>query len=215
MIEIRQVRRAEERETENVIREAFWNHYAPAASEHYLIHQMRRSEDYLPALDLVTVEDGRIMGNVLSVRSQILGDDGHSYEVLTMGSIGVLPSFQGKGAGKTLIRETMKIASSLGERAILLTGDPDYYSKLGFIPAETFGIRTKDDMYADFLLAFELYEGGLSEAGGRYIENAIYETDEKEVKAFDRDFPKKEIIPGTPGQKKLEIMAKRVRPFQK
>lgn len=109
----------------------------------------------------------------------------------------------------------MKIASSLGERAILLTGDPDYYSKLGFIPAETFGIRTKDDMYADFLLAFELYEGGLSEAGGRYIENAIYETDEKEVKAFDRDFPKKEIIPGTPGQKKLEIMAKRVRPFQK
>lgn len=50
----------------------------------------------------------------------------------------------------------MKIASSLGERAILLTGDPDYYSKLGFIPAETFGIRTKDDMYADFLLAFEL-----------------------------------------------------------
>lgn len=132
-----------------------------------------------------------------------------------MGLIGVLPSFQGKGAGKTLIRETMKIASSLGERAILLTGDPDYYSKLGFIPAETFGIRTKDDMYADFLLAFELYEGGLSEAGGRYIENAIYETDEKEVKAFDRDFPKKEIIPGTPGQKKLEIMAKRVRPFQK
>lgn len=215
MIEIRQVRRAEERETENVIRESFWNHYAPAASEHYLIHQMRRSEDYLPDFDLVAVEEGRIMGNVLSVRSQILGDDGQSYEVLTMSPIGVLPSFQGKGAGKTLIRETMKIASSLGERAILLTGDPDYYSKLGFIPAETFGIRTGDNMYADFLLAFELYEGGLSEAGGRYIENAIYETDEKEVKAFDRDFPKKEIIPGTPGQKKLEIMAKRVRPFQK
>lgn len=100
MIEIRQVRRAEERETENVIREAFWNHYAPAASEHYLIHQMRRSEDYLPALDLVTVEDGRIMGNVLSVRSQILGDDGHSYEVLTWGPSASSPLFREKGLEK-------------------------------------------------------------------------------------------------------------------
>ena len=29
-------------ETENVVREAFWNHYTPGGDEHYTLHLMRQ-----------------------------------------------------------------------------------------------------------------------------------------------------------------------------
>ena len=67
-------------------------------------------------------------------------------------------------------------------------------------------------MYADYLLAFELHKGSLSASSGLYFENPIYESDEKEIQAFDSHFPPKELQSGTPGQKKLALMITRVRP---
>lgn len=40
MIEIREEKISEQRETENVVREAFWNVYSPGCSDHYLVHQV-------------------------------------------------------------------------------------------------------------------------------------------------------------------------------
>ena len=57
----------------------------------------------------------------------------------------------------------------MGFRAILLCGDPDYYLRQGFIPAETLGIRTEDNMYATTLHVCELYDNALANAKGRYM----------------------------------------------
>ena len=46
----------------------------------------------------------------------------------------------------------------MGFRAVLLCGDPAYYGRRGFVPAESFGIRTADDMYAAALQVRELRE---------------------------------------------------------
>lgn len=51
-----------------MIWKTFWNHYAPAASGHYLICLIRRQKDDLPALDIVLLEDERTIRNVLSVK---------------------------------------------------------------------------------------------------------------------------------------------------
>ena len=40
-IELRRERPEDYRETEEVVREAFWNHFAPGCDEHYLLHVMR------------------------------------------------------------------------------------------------------------------------------------------------------------------------------
>ena len=35
-------------ETENITREAFWNHYSPGCDEHYLLHIMRTHPTFVP-----------------------------------------------------------------------------------------------------------------------------------------------------------------------
>jgi len=88
-----------------------------------------------------------------------------------------------------MIDYTRKLAKEMGFRAILLCGDPDYYSRQGFVPAETLDIRTADNMYAAALQVCELYENALADAKGRYIEDAIYEIDKASAAEFDKNFP--------------------------
>ena len=45
-IELRNERFSDYPETENVVREAFWNRYSPGCCEHYLIHIMRYSRAF-------------------------------------------------------------------------------------------------------------------------------------------------------------------------
>ena len=214
MIELRQEMPCDYRETEHVIREAFWNHYTPACNDHYLIHIMRNCPAFVPELDIVAVKDGRIIGNSMCLKSYISGDDGKYYEVLSLGPIGVLLEYQHQGIGGRLIAHTKEIAKKLGFKGILLCGDPDYYTRQGFTAAEKYKIRNAENMYADALHACELRQGAFSKMGGRYYEDEIYNVDEKCVKESDRQFSNKEIIYGTPMQKKFEMMIERVKPYQ-
>ena len=60
-IELRNERFSDYPETENVVREAFWNRYSPGCCEHYLIHIMRYSRAFVPQLDFVAVFDDKIL----------------------------------------------------------------------------------------------------------------------------------------------------------
>ena len=75
-IELRRERPEDYRETEEMVRAAFWNHFAPGCDEHYLLHVMRGCPAFLPELDIVAVFEGRIVGNVDYTRAAVLGDDG-------------------------------------------------------------------------------------------------------------------------------------------
>ena len=171
-LKLRTEQPADYRETENVTREAFWNLYSPGCCEHYLLHVMRDSPAFVPELDLVAERDGRIVGNVVSLRAVLHGDDGTDCEVLSLGPISVLPECQRQGIGGRLISRTRELARELGFRALLLCGDPDYYLYQGFVPAEMLGIRTADNMYAMALHVCELYDGALSGIRGRYVEDS-------------------------------------------
>lgn len=203
-IKLRTEQPADYRETENVTREAFWNHFSPGCNEHYLLHVMRDNPAFVPELDLVAEYDGRIVGNVVCMKAAIHGDDGVKYEVLSLGPISVLPEYQRKGIGGRLIGRTRELAREMGFRAVLLCGDPDYYLYQGFVPAELLGIRTADDMYAMALHVCELYEGALSGVRGRYVEDSAYEVDEAAAEVFDRDFPAKEKVRGTASQARFD-----------
>ena len=215
MIELRLEKPTDYLETENVIREAFWNHYSPACSDHYLIHIMRDCSSFVDELDIVAIEGDKIVGASMCLKSYIHGDDGIEYEVLSLGPIGVLPEYQGKGIGGMMIAKTKEIAKNLGFRGILLCGDPDYYTRQGFVAAEKYGIRNSENMYADALHACELYENAFDDVHGCYYEDDIYNVDETLVKEFDKGFPYKEVIYGTAMQKKFERMVERVRPYKR
>lgn len=214
-IEIRRETPADYRETESVTREAFWNQFAPGCCEHYLLHVMRDSKDFVPELDFVAVSEGKIIGNVVYAKGTVIGDDEKEYEVLTLGPISVLPEYQGRGVGKELIAYSRKVAEAMGFRAVFLCGDPAYYTKAGFVPAKHFRIRTEDNMYAEALQVFELQEKALFGITGRYIESSDYQIDEQAVGAFDKLFPLKEAKAGTPSQKRFEEICTLRVPYEK
>lgn len=205
---LRQEQPSDYLETEHVTREAFWNQYAPGCTEHYLLHIMREHTTFIPELDIVAVDQGAIIGNVICMKAMIKGDDGKPYEVLSLGPISVLPKYQNKGVGGKLIRHVKSLAKEMGFQAVLLCGDPDYYLRQGFIPAETLGIRTADNKYMDALMVCELDEGALADKKGRYYEDAVYEVDASDVAEFDKGFPVKEKVTGTPSQERfMELVA--------
>ena len=138
---------------ETLTREAFWNLHGPGCDEHYLAHMLRGSDAFLPALDFVAELDGRIVGNILYARSCVALDAGGELPVITFGPVSVLPEFQRQGVGSALIRHTLSLAQQMGFSAVFIYGDPAYYGRLGFRPAEAFGVGTEDNFYQDALQA--------------------------------------------------------------
>ena len=207
---IRQEEPADFRCVENVIRDAFWNVYAPGCDDHYLIHRMRDTDAFVPELSLVAVLDGQIVGTVVNMRSHIEGDDGNRHEVLSLGPIGVLPGLQGKHIGSMLVRAVQQKARAMGFRAILLCGDHTFYGSNGFVRAEEWNIRTAENEFLDALHVCGLSDGAPSGLSGRYFEPDVYNIDPTEAERFDRSFPSREKLTDTPSQRRfLESLTKR------
>ena len=71
MMNIRLEQPQDYREVENLTREAFWNIYRPGCTEHYVLNQYRNNPDFIPELDLVMEEDGKIIGHVMFSKAEI------------------------------------------------------------------------------------------------------------------------------------------------
>lgn len=61
---IRQERAENEATVENLVREAFWNVYRPGCLEHYVLHRLRASPNFVRELAFVMEGDGRIIGQI-------------------------------------------------------------------------------------------------------------------------------------------------------
>lgn len=198
---IRLEKAEDRRETENLVRESFWNVYRPGCSEHYLLHVMRDDPDFVKELNLVMEKDGRIIGQNVFVRSVIRSDDGRQIPVLTMGPICIAPELKGRGYGRALLNTSLERAEGLGYGAVLIEGNIDFYSGSGFGYASEFGIRYCDlpaDADTSFFLCRELIPGYLMNATGIYEIPQCYSVNDDEVELFDLEFPEKEkmILPG-------------------
>lgn len=191
------------RSVEELTREAFWNHHVPGCNEHYLLHIMRNCDAFIRKLDFVAEIDGKVVANIVYAKSKIIGDSGEHYDVITFGPLSVLPEYQGKGIGGMLIKHTKEIAKELGYRAILIYGDPGYYSKFGFVEAENYDIRNSNNMFAVPLQALELYTGALTDCAGCFFEGSVFEIDENTAEEFDSAFPKKDKQSSLPSQERF------------
>ncbi len=61
---VRQERAEDEATVENLVREAFWNVYRPGCQEHYVLHRLRASPNFVRELAFVMEGDGRIIGQI-------------------------------------------------------------------------------------------------------------------------------------------------------
>lgn len=199
---IRPERKEDERAVEELIRESFWNVYRPGCSEHYVMHVLRDDPDFVKELDFVMEKDGRLIGQNIFMRAVINGDDGKDVPVLSMGPICIANDLKRKGYGKKLLDYSIEKAAEMGFGAVLFEGNIDFYGKSGFSYARNFGIRYHDlpeDADDSFFLCRELKPGYLDDVTGVYQTPKGYYVDDKDVEAFDRDFPPKEKLK-LPGQ---------------
>ena len=189
-------------QTENLTREAFWNVYRPGCLEHYVLHTFRGKPDFVPELNLVMELDGRLMGHVMYVRSQIQADDGRAVPIMTFGPISIAPEYQRQGYGTILLRHSMAAARELGAGALAITGNIGFYGKSGFVVASTRGIHYSAEpreAQVPYFLICELEPGFLTGITGTYQDPQGYFVDEQEAEAFDAQFPPKEKLT-LPGQ---------------
>lgn len=198
---IRLEKREQHRDVENLVRESFWNIYRPGCLEHYVLHCLRNDADFVPELDFVMEKDGRLIGQNIFMRAQILADDGRKIPIMTMGPICICPELKGQGYGKKLLDFSIQKAAEIGCGALCFEGNIGFYGKSGFDYASKFGIRyhglpAGED--ASFFLCRELIPGFLDGITGEYATPQGYFVDEGEAEAFDRAFPHKEklVLPG-------------------
>ena len=181
-------------EVENLTREAFWDVYRPRCSEHLVLNKLRQADSFIKDLDYVLIEDGKIVGNIVYTKMFTGTERKMSDEVIAFGPISVHPDFQKKGLGKKLIEYTLDKAKCLGYKAVLITGDNNYYNPLGFESACRYHVYlpgTSEDDEAVFFMAKELEEGYLGNNNGIYDFDICFNVSEEELEIFDRKFPEK------------------------
>lgn len=54
-----------EKEVEGLVRSSFWDVYRPGAVEHLLLRVIRKQKEYLPELEFVLFQGGKIIGQNL------------------------------------------------------------------------------------------------------------------------------------------------------
>lgn len=192
---IRLEKKEEYREVENLVRESFWNVYRPGCLEHYVLNQLRDDSAFVPELDFVMEQDGRLIGQNMFMNAHIKADDGRDIPIMTMGPICITPELKRKGYGKILLDYSLEKAKALGCGALCFEGNIDFYGKSGFTYASDFGIRyhgLPEGEDASFFLCKELIPGYLDGITGEYATPQGYFVDETAAEEFDKEFPYKE-----------------------
>ena len=203
---IRNEKEDDYRAVEELVREAFWNLYVPGCNEHFVLHNLRKSRDFIPELDFVAERGGQILGQIAYSRGTIRSMQDSEMEVTSFGPVSVLPAFQKQGIGSALIIHTIKLAREMGFPAICIYGDPRYYSRFGFRCAEKYEIKTADGKFAVALQVLELVQGVLRNVAGIFLESSTFTVDENEFARYEASFPFKEKAE-TDSQREFRFLA--------
>lgn len=204
-ITIRNEKKEDYREVENLVRESFWNVYQPGCTEHYVLKHLRDDEAFVPELDFVMEKDGRIIGQNVFVRTELTLDDGSKLPIMTMGPICIANDLKRQGYGKILLDYSLEKAKEYGCKAVCFEGNIQFYGKSGLVIASTRGIRyhgVPEGEPADFFLCKELKEGYFDGISGEYATPQGYFAaveNPEDFEKYDSEFPPKEKLK-LPGQ---------------
>jgi putative acetyltransferase len=117
-------------------------------------------------VSLVAAEEpgGRLLGHVLFAPAELIGFSA-ALRLLGLAPVGVLPDQQGRGIGSLLIRAGLTACLAAGYEAVVVLGEPDYYSRFGFQRASDRGLDNEYGADEHFMVV-ELREGALGGASG-------------------------------------------------
>ena len=109
-------------------------------------------------LCLVLRESGTILASLRFWEVQL-----EQRAVLLLGPLAVQPDLRGQGYGQQIVREGLARAEAMGKwPLVLVSGEPEYYPKFGFVPAATYQLDWPGFVEPERLQFLELQQGALA-----------------------------------------------------
>jgi len=131
-----------------------------------LVEAVRASPDFIPALSLVAVEDGRVVGHALFSPIHVETPTG-VVAILALAPVAVRPERQNQGIGSRLIRRGLDECRRLSHAVVNVVGHPNYYPRFGFSPARALGLEAPFPVPDEAFMVLELAPGALADVKGR------------------------------------------------
>jgi putative acetyltransferase len=131
------------------------------ANEAVLVDALRDAGAHVVSL-VAEDDDGAVVGHIVFSRVAV-GDGGGG---LGLGPVAVVPERQGLGLGSLLVRRGLAECRRYGHGVVVVLGHPGFYSRFGFVPASTRGLRSEYNAPDDAFLVVELVPGALGELRG-------------------------------------------------
>ena len=129
-----------------------------------LVEEIRSKRFYLPALELVMVdENDSPIGYCNFARFHLGGK--YEDELLLLSPVAVKTELQRQHISKALIEYGLEKAAALGYRAVIVEGNPRNYRSRGFKTSADFGITAHESVglpAPECLMVRELVPGGLN-----------------------------------------------------
>ena len=144
----------------NVIKTAFETAEHSDGNEQDLVVVLRKSNNFIPKLSLVAIDNDKIVGYILFTKIKI-GEN----QQLPLAPLGLLPEYQRQGIGSKLITEGHRIAKKLGYHYSIVLGSENYYPKFGYVPAIEYGIEAPFDVPSKNFMAIKLNESNVEIKG--------------------------------------------------
>ncbi len=128
-------------------------------------------------VSLVAVENDRIVGHVLFSPTSV-ENRGENLKLAGLAPVGVLPENQNEGVGSLLIQYGLPECRDAGIDAVVVLGDPGYYSRFGFERASEYGLGNEYGADEGFMVK-PLTEGALDDADGIVTYQPEFQQDEE------------------------------------
>jgi putative acetyltransferase len=132
-------------------------------NEANLVEQLRKVAS---TLSFVAVLEDKIIGYICFSRVSIAGDCPQNLLILGLAPLAVLPEDRKQGIGSALVRYGLKECEEIGCSAVVVLGDPKYYSRFRFITAKTKGLECEYTVPDEAFMVLELAEGALKGCSG-------------------------------------------------
>lgn len=136
-------------------------------NEARLVELIRDSENFIPDLSLVAVDEkGEIIGHILFSIISLLSKKG-VIPTIALAPMAVKPEYQNSGIGSALVKKGLNKCKSLGYQHVFVLGHPNFYPKFGFQPSKIFGVNAPFPVPDEVFMAIELEQGSLNGLEGK------------------------------------------------
>ncbi len=135
------------------------------ANEGRLVRAPRCFPEFVPDLSLVAEAERAIVGHILFTPIHIR-ESTLAIPALALAPMAVLPDWQRRGVGSSLVKDGIDRCRRLGHAWIIVLGHSEYYPRFGFVPASGFGIRAPFPVSDDAFMAMALQPHAFAECAG-------------------------------------------------